>query len=181
LAANTTTDSLVQPALYGGLVVGVLSALPIVSAGNLCCCLWVLCGGLVAAFVLQQRRATPITQGDGALVGLLAGVVGAFVFVVVKIPIDLVAAPVERELMQRLLDNNAANLPPELRQLMTSHAAFGAGMAISFVLMLIVGAIFSTLGGLLGAIFFRKSAPPSATAPPTETAPPAATDTLPPA
>lgn len=167
MAANTTTDSFVQPALYGGLVVGVLSALPIVSAGNLCCCLWVVCGGLVAAFVLQQRRAMPITQGDGALVGLLAGVIGAFVFLVVKIPIDLVAAPMEREILQRVL-NNANNIPPEFRQFMTSRAALGAGLAISFVVMLIVGVIFSTLGGLLGAVFFRKSPPP------------AATDTLPP-
>jgi hypothetical protein len=37
-----------QPALFGGLVMGVLSALPIVSAGNWCCCLWVVSGGLVA-------------------------------------------------------------------------------------------------------------------------------------
>ena len=28
-----------QPALYGGLVIGVLSGLPIVSMGNCCCCL----------------------------------------------------------------------------------------------------------------------------------------------
>ena len=50
---------------------GVLSALPIIAAGNLCCCLWVVSGGAIAAYLLQQSQATPIEPGDGALVGLL--------------------------------------------------------------------------------------------------------------
>ncbi len=58
---------------------GVLSALPIISAGNLCCCLWVVSGGAVAAYILQQNQPTPLTPGDGAVIGLLAGIVGAFV------------------------------------------------------------------------------------------------------
>jgi hypothetical protein len=165
-----------QPVLIGGLVMGVLSALPIVSAGNVCCCLWIVSGGLVAAFVLQQRRATPITPGDGAFVGLLAGVVGAFMYIVVKIPIDLVAAPFEHEVMQRVFDS-MNNIPPEVRQLMTSRAALGFSLVFGFVIMLVLGAIFSTLGGLLGAVLFRKSAPPAAPAPadaPTDAVPPSA-------
>ena len=34
---------MIQPVLLGGLFLGVLSALPIISAGN-CCCLWTLGG-----------------------------------------------------------------------------------------------------------------------------------------
>jgi hypothetical protein len=45
---NTTTSKL-QPALIGGLVTGVLSALPFVNILNACCCLWVVTGGVVAA------------------------------------------------------------------------------------------------------------------------------------
>ena len=37
--------------MFGGLVMGVLSALPLVGPfGNACCCLWVVSGGLVAAY-----------------------------------------------------------------------------------------------------------------------------------
>ena len=85
--------SLTQPALLGGLVVGVLSALPLIYVGNLCCCLWIVSGGVVAAYVLQQNQAAPIAAGDGALVGLLAGVAGAFVYLIVSIPINLLMAP----------------------------------------------------------------------------------------
>ena len=62
-----------QPALLGGLFIGVLSALPIINIGN-CCCLWVLGGGALAAYLMQQNHPYPITVADGALVGLMAGV-----------------------------------------------------------------------------------------------------------
>ena len=37
--------SKVQPALLGGVVIGTLSALPVISMGNCLCCLWVILGG----------------------------------------------------------------------------------------------------------------------------------------
>ena len=160
---------LVQPALYGGLVMGVLSALPLISAGNFCCCMWVISGGLVAAYVLQQRQATPITTGDGALVGLLAGLLGAFVALIVSIPLNFLVAPMERQIVLRVLENSR-NMPPDLREWMeryaygdvrTTFAMQVARMIGSLVLWLFFGAIFSTLGGLLGAVFFRKPQPPT--------------------
>ena len=39
---------------------GVLSALPLVAAGNLCCCLWVVSGGAIAAYLLQQNQSAPL-------------------------------------------------------------------------------------------------------------------------
>ena len=155
---STTTEK-TQPALVGGLVVGVLSALPIISAGNLCCCLWATSGGAVAAYVLQQNRPTPIAQGDGALVGLLAGLVGALVYLVVSIPIAFLIAPMERVLMERI--SSSGNMPPEFREWARTYVGGAAGVAVGFAVMLVVGSIFSTLGGLLGAMFFRKEAPPA--------------------
>ena len=53
-----------QPAFYGGLLIGVLSALPIVSAGNCCCCLWVVAGGMLAVYLRQ--RGSPESKPVGA-------------------------------------------------------------------------------------------------------------------
>src|SRR5437016_305006 len=102
--------NLTQPALIGGVVMGVLSALPIVSVGNACCCLWVVSGGIVAAYVLQQNQPAPTTPGDGALVGLLAGLFGAAVVAVLSIPIGLLVGPSERRIMERVLDS-IGNMP----------------------------------------------------------------------
>jgi hypothetical protein len=159
-----------QPALIGGLVVGVLSSLPIISAGNACCCMWVVAGGAVAAYVLQQNQTTPISPGDGALVGLFAGLIGAGVGFVISIPLSMVMAPMQRAMMQRILEN-AGDMPPAARQFLenmsgpTTAAGLMARMTIRVVVLcftLVIYSIFATLGGLLGTAIFKKSPPPVA-------------------
>jgi hypothetical protein len=136
----------------------VLSALPLVSAGNLCCCLWVVTGGVVAAYLLQQNQATPVTAGDGALVGLLAGLVGAVVYLILSIPITILVAPLERALMERVMEN-ARNMPVEVRDYMGTVGS-GVRIVAGFMMMLVAGAVFSTIGGLLGAAIFVRRPPP---------------------
>jgi hypothetical protein len=153
--------------VIGGIVMGVLSALPIVAVGNLCCCLWVIGGGVVAAYLFQQNQTMPIAPGDGALVGLLAGLVGAFVQLVVAIPIGILVAPMERAMLQRMIDI-AGTMPPEMRDAIERYSSpDGGGIALMIVkqvvglmFFLVVGAIFSTIGGLLGALVFKKQPPP---------------------
>ncbi len=144
---------------------GVLSALPIISAGNACCCLWVVSGGLVAAYLFQQERTAPITPADGALVGLLAGLTGALVRTVVSIPVDLLVAPMEQAMLQRVLD--MGTLPPEMRDVLdrygrgaaTGGAYFIISHIFSLMFWLFAGGVFSTLGGTLGALIFKTQNP----------------------
>jgi hypothetical protein len=147
---------------------GVLSALPIVAAGNICCCLWVVSGGAIAAYLLQQNSSAPITPGDGALVGLLAGLIGAIVQFIVAIPISILVAPMEREMLRRVLEM-AGTMPPEMRDTIERYsnadAQFGIGIMIArrvigLIVWLCVGGVFSTIGGVLGAVIFKKDAPP---------------------
>jgi hypothetical protein len=166
---NTTTKpTFGQPALIGGVVMGVLSALPVIAAGNICCCLWVVSGGAIAAYLLQQNSSTPITPGDGALVGLLAGLAGAVVQFVIAIPIGMMVAPMERAMLQRVLDM-AGSMPPEMRDAIerysSSDVQFGIGLMIArrvigLMFWLIVGGVFSTIGGVIGALIFKKQTPP---------------------
>ena len=154
--------SLAQPALIGGLAGGVLSALPLISGGNLCCCLWIVSGGAIAAYVLQQNQTAPIVASDGALVGLLAGIAGAFVYLVVSVPINLLVAPLEQRIFQRLAET-MNNMPPEFREYATRSTSGGvrAAMAVfSFMFMLLLGAVFSTIGGLLGVLIFARKTQP---------------------
>ena len=145
---------------------GVLSALPIISAGNACCCLWVVGGGVLAAYLFQQNQSAPITPADGALIGLLAGLAGALVQFLVKIPIDFLVAPMEQAMVQRMLD--MGTLPPEMRDMLERYgrpsAMGGAFFIISRIVGLMfwvfVGGIFSTVGGLIGALIFKKQTPP---------------------
>jgi hypothetical protein len=153
---------------------GVLSALPIIAAGNACCCLWVVGGGALSAYLLQQNWPGTITAGDGALVGLMAGIIGAFVQTALSIPIDILMAPFQREMLQRIVDM-AGTMPPEISAMVEQYRsqseqmgpfAIAARGVIGLFLALIAGMIFSTLGGLLGAALFAKRQPPPSPLPP---------------
>jgi hypothetical protein len=154
----TTKQQFAQPALIGGAVVGVLSALPIISVANLCCCLWVITGGAVAAYVLQQNQQGPITPGDGALAGLFAGLTGAVIYLLLSIPITLLMAPVERVMMERVIESG--RLPPEFQAYVGTYTGGAVRLVAGFFFMVVVGAIFSTIGGLIGAAVFKKTVPP---------------------
>ena len=162
---------LLMPAVWGGLALGILSALPFVSAVNLCCCAWVVTGGVLAAYVLQSNTPTPITAGDGAIVGLLAGIVGAFVYAIVSLPLNILLGPMQRRALSSLVDQ-MPNVPPELREAVGNAGSpemAAVGLVMGFVMMLFVGAVFATTGGLLGAVFFKKKtvvAPPAIPDPP---------------
>jgi hypothetical protein len=63
--------------------------------------------------------------------------------------------------VERLLQI-ARDLPPEAREaLETMDAPSGFRYVIDFLGFLVVGTIFSTLGGLLGASFFKNDVPPA--------------------
>jgi hypothetical protein len=160
--------SKLQPALLGGLVLGLLSALPIVNMGNACCCLWVIAGGVTAAYLLQNSQAASITAGDGAAVGFLAGVVGAIVWQALAIPVTILMGPLQARMLERLL--STGELPDNMRQVFESlqqNAGFSiARFVLGSVFTLFVSVIFSTVGGLLGAALFRKNLPPAQPLPP---------------
>src|ERR1044072_3178474 len=55
-----------KPALLGGLIVGLLSAIPVV---NYCCCIWGIGGGGLASYLYIKSSPTKISTGDGAMLG----------------------------------------------------------------------------------------------------------------
>ena len=78
-----TNLEFLQPALVVGLLLGLLSSLPIIKAGNL---IWILAGGALTAHLLMKRRPSGIGYGDGAFGGVLSGFFGSIVATVLLIP-----------------------------------------------------------------------------------------------
>lgn len=148
-----------QPAFWGGLFIGVLSALPLVSAGNCCCCLWIICGGVLATYLRQQSTPYQIPASEGALVGLMAGVIGGIVWAVVAIPMQMLTGPFQQQMMERILETQP-DLPTEVRDVMQRATAGMALQVLSVLLNFVLSVIFGMLGGLLGVAIFKKNAPP---------------------
>jgi hypothetical protein len=158
-----------QPALLGGILIGVLSALPFVGT---CCCLWVIAGGVLTTYLLQERSALPVTAGDASVAGLLAGVIGAFVSTAVAMIVSLARGVGSSEAISDMLGRG--EMPPEIvgaleRVRDMPPAVFVIG---GLLVSLVIFPIFSMLGALLGVAIFKKNPPP----PP----PPGTVEVLPP-
>lgn len=163
-----------QPALVGGLIVGIASALPGISLVNCCFCGWALIGGAVAAKMTIDNSARPLTSGDGARIGLFAAVVAAVAYVVVATPIIL--SGVATAISMRMMESVASNIGnPEVQGAMMDAMAGAAQMgplerlASSIPVILIQVVLqggFTVIGGLLGVALFEKrrdSQPPYGT------------------
>jgi hypothetical protein len=163
-----------QPAFYAGLAIGVLSGLPIISLGNCLCCMWVVGGGALAVYLMQQKHPYAVTAADGALVGLMAGAIGGIVALAISIPLTMAMGPMQQRLIERIASN--PDMPEQYRNMIETMGANATGRAMAARLVFglfgaCIDAVFGLLGGLLGvALFKKKDVPPPGT---TEVLPPA--------
>jgi hypothetical protein len=78
------TRSLLIASLVGGVVMALLSHLPVISLVNCLACAWLwLSGGFAVWFYLRQERKMSITAGQGAIIGALSGLFGAILGTIV--------------------------------------------------------------------------------------------------
>ncbi|HVF56397.1 MAG TPA: hypothetical protein VM934_09620 [Pyrinomonadaceae bacterium] len=151
-----------KAALIGGLVIGVMALVPFI---NSCCCLWAIGGGVLAVALYHRKSPTPLRPGDGALLGAIAGGVGALIHLVVSIPVALFFQMDDIARAMEQLKGQGIQVPFN-----------GIALVIVSLLMTTVGLVgFATLGGLLGVPLFEKratNAPPPPPPPPDFSQPP---------
>lgn len=143
-----------QPALLGGLFIGVLSALPIVNFAN-CCCLWVILGGMLTVYLDQQNTPLPIETSQAALGGLIAGAIGGVIYSIAGMMFLSVLGGGWREAMEQVL-SNMPDVPPETADMLRSLTEGPAMALVSVAITVPLYAVFGMLGALLGTVFFRK-------------------------
>ena len=75
-------------------------------------------------------------------------------------------APFQRQMFERFLEM-VGNMPPEFRDMMDRFGRGGQpfafmiiGRIVALMFWMCVGAVFSTIGGLLGVAIFKKQLPP---------------------
>jgi hypothetical protein len=161
-----------QCALIPGLIFGLLSAIPIVKLANLCCCLWAVVGGALAARTMVKRSPVlPVSSGDGAGAGAISGVIVALINLVIGVPLDLLTGDlmigVFRYLAEQASDPNMRSaIEQAIQQQEGQPFAQQVGTAVVWWLVFAALAIgFATLGGVIGVAMFEKrkgQAPPPA-------------------
>jgi hypothetical protein len=144
-----------KPAIIGGVIIGLLSIIPIINLGNVCCCLWAILGGVLATYLYVKNSPVPASPGDGAILGAIAGAVGGVIVIVLGIPISIVAGGITRELFIRLMES----VNPSQAEMLRAQMAAGetiAGAIMNGIILAVCVVIFSTIGGLLGVPIFEK-------------------------
>jgi hypothetical protein len=146
----------VKPALIGGVLLGLLSVIPFVNALNICCCLWAILGGMLASYLYVKNSPTPVSAGDGAILGALAGLIGAAISLILGIPISYAMGPTMRNLMISLLENVDRQQAEIMRQRLELAGDAIAPLIINALILAVMLFFFSVIGGLIGAALFEK-------------------------
>ena len=82
-------------ALIAGVAIGLLGNLPVLNLINCFLCIWVWVGGILAVFLYRrfEHGGPGLTGGQGAGLGALSGLIGAFVGVVVYALTSFISMP----------------------------------------------------------------------------------------
>jgi hypothetical protein len=145
-----------KPALIGGVVLGLLSVIPFVSAVNVCCCLWAILGGMLATFLYVKNSPTSASAADGAVLGALAGVVGGLISLILGIPISMAMGPTMRNLILGLVERVEPRQADIMRQQIEAAGSSIGPVIINAIILAVLLFVFSIVGGLLGVPIFEK-------------------------
>ncbi|MEO6393992.1 MAG: hypothetical protein ABIP75_19215 [Pyrinomonadaceae bacterium] len=138
----------IVPVLVGGVLIGILSALPIISAVNVCFCAWAIVGGGLAAFMYIKKSPDPVSAGGGFSTGALAGLIGSIIYTILFVPIGLLmGAPNSyREALRQAYGKRLYD--PDL----DGYILMGVACLLTFIFLIVMAGV----GGLLGAKIFEK-------------------------
>ncbi len=154
---------MLMPALIGGILSGVLSAIPFISC---LCCLWVIGGGLLAAYLLSKDSPVSLTTGDGAIVGVFSGIIGSILNTIVSIPFNAMMR--NSDIMRAILDKVSEyvqDMPAGMEGLFET-GPFNGSFSIAWTLLglvfsMVLFSAFSALGGIIGVSIFKKKSDPN--------------------
>ncbi len=159
--------SKLMPALYGGIIMGVISGIPFLNFVNCLCCAGVLFGGFMAVFFYKKdlRPEDPLlTSSDGvqlgALAGVFGGIVGSLLTALLFYTIGNVAGQAMYKGIMSLYDSLGIldKMPPEAVEQMEQGIMEKGLSAVQLFLGLVIDVIFGLLGGLIGYAVFKPKA-----------------------
>ncbi len=148
-----------QSILLGGLVVALLST-SYLGMINLLCCAGVILGAMVSVWHYTNENELTLTSGQGAGIGVLAGIAGAIIAVGLNYLLEMLGLPSSEQISQDIQSMFIPdNMDPEqLEQMQQQQEQFNtpAMRGISMAIGVLVSAIFGAIGGAIGAAVFKK-------------------------
>lgn len=154
---------LLLPALYGGIIIGVIRAVPGLNLLNCCFCAGIMVGGIAAVFFFHKDLLPgmpPLASSDGLKLGLLAGTIGAVLSLILPELVELAFGRIASEIEMNIFDTSAflSQMPPGTAgELEKSTEVVGA---MKLAGTLVVNPLFGLIGGLIGYAIFKPKTEP---------------------
>ena len=152
---NSKPDKLI-PAIYGGIIMGIISGVPFLSALNCLCCAGIMLGGFLAVMFYKNNftpDTPPFTANDCMAVGAISGVVGAIVGTMITALFLKLFGNIMGTAMLEWFRNLNLNIPDEAWEKAEESMNEGATaliIVVRFFSSLVLGVLFGLLGGLIG-------------------------------
>jgi hypothetical protein len=159
---NNQKPEVIKPALIGGVLIGILSGLPVIQLGNCFCCLWVILGAILASYLLARESKITLRAGDGAIVGMFSGIIGAIISSMINLPFRAINQQFVARIMEKLPEYGG-EFPQDMDLWLKKSTEFSLPMFMfGLVVSVIIYAIFGALGGVIGISLFgkKKTTPP---------------------
>jgi hypothetical protein len=149
------------PALYGGIIMGVLSATPFLSFVNCLCCAGILFGGFMSVFFYKKALTAEMeamTSSDAVGLGAFAGLFGAVASTIIGGLVFLLLGNIAGEAILQLMQSMGVldRMPPDAVAQIEQGMTEGGFSVIGVVGNFIICPLFGLLGGLIGYAVFRQ-------------------------
>ena len=146
------TRSFVLSTLIAGVVIGFLGNLPLLNLINCFLCIWVWLGGVLSVFLYRrfQHGEEGLTAAQGAGLGAVSGLIGAFVGVVVYVLTSYITMPLFANLARAL------QIEGDLSFLSVNPSSIIGSALFFFVLDVVLYSLFGALSGLITANLIGK-------------------------
>ncbi|HMQ79697.1 MAG TPA: hypothetical protein PKE39_11245 [Ignavibacteria bacterium] len=154
------------PVLISTFVMVFISIFPVLNILNLLCCAGIILGGAAGTwyYARQLEKAGQFIQNkDGIMVGLLAGIISAIVYVIYSTTIMMIAKQNPVELVYKMTEQWGFSIPPEsekmLRTVYEDYQKNGFSpimIGVELFSRIVSHCIFGPIGGLLVASIFNK-------------------------
>ncbi|MEI7907847.1 MAG: hypothetical protein WCI84_10880 [Bacteroidota bacterium] len=157
---NIQQDKVI-PALYGGLLIATVWAVPGLNFLNCLCCAGVMLGGFLAVLLYQKDippESGQLTREDCVQLGIYAGIISSVAAVLIQYTVTLLFGDIAIEMMMRLAERMQVDLPPEIYPLIDEAKKAEPNLIGSFLaifIYIVPNTLFSFFGALIGWKVFQ--------------------------
>ena len=154
------------PVIISAFFMLVMSLFPVINLLNLLCCAGIILGGAAGTwyYARQLEKSGQVIQNkDGMMIGLLAGIISAFIYVIFSTMIIMLSKQNPVELVYKMTEQYGFNIPPEsekmLRTVYEDYQKNGFSpimIGVELFSRIVSHCIFGPLGGLLAASIINK-------------------------